>query len=83
MFDNITLEMSLKPFKKIDESYIHSVCSKIFEQWKPLLKNRKTVSIMLWVGDGSEILDYAGKMDLITGDVFDGTLADYQAALVK
>ena len=63
MFENITLEMSLKPFKKTDDAYIKKVCSQIFEQWRPLLKNRKCISIMLWVGDGSELLDYAGKMD--------------------
>lgn len=62
MFENITLEMSLKPFKKTDAEYIKKVCSGIFEQWKPLLKNRKTISVMLWTADGSEILDYAGNM---------------------
>lgn len=63
MFDNITLEMSLKPFKKIDQAYVQQICSGIFEQWAPLLKNRKSISIMLWVGDGSELLDYAGNMN--------------------
>ena len=63
MFKNITLEMSLKPFKKTDSEYIRKVCSYIFEQWKPLLKNRKIISVMLWVGDGSEILDYSGKQN--------------------
>ena len=63
MFENITLEVSLKPFKKTEASYVQRVCAQIFEQWRPLLKNRKTVSIMLWCGDGSEILDYAGKLD--------------------
>ena len=63
MFENITLEMSLKPFKKTDEKYIREICSKVFEQWRPLLRNRKSISVMLWVGDGSEILDYAGDMD--------------------
>ena len=62
MFNDITLEMSLKPFKKTDEAYIRKVCASVFEQWRPLLKNRKTVSIMLWVGDGSELLDYAGDL---------------------
>ena len=63
MFNNVTLEISLKPFKQTDEVYIRSVCAKIFEQWRPLLKNRKTASVMLWAGDGSEILDYAGNPD--------------------
>ena len=27
------------------------------------MKERESVSVMLWVGDGSEILDYAGEND--------------------
>lgn len=60
---NITLEMSLKPFKKIDKEYIEEVCSKIFEQWKPLVKGAETVSVLLWSADGSELFDYSGNMD--------------------
>ena len=67
MFENVTLELSLKPFKQTDEVYIQKVCAQIFEQWRPLLKDRKSISVMLWVGDGSEILDYAGNSD----DVFE------------
>lgn len=63
MFENITLEMSVKPFKQTDEAYVRRICAKVFDQWRPLLKGRKTVSIMLWVSDGSELLDYAGNMD--------------------
>ena len=63
MFKNITLELSLKPFKHTDDLYIRKICSQIFKQWSPLLKERESVSVMLWVGDGSEILDYAGKND--------------------
>ena len=63
MFRDITLEMSLKPFKQTDTESIRRVCTAVFEQWYPLLKNRETVSIMLWVGDGSELLDYAGNLE--------------------
>ena len=63
MFKTVNLEMSLKPFKMTDDEYIRSVCQKMFEQWRPLLKNRETISVMLWTADGSEILDYAGNMD--------------------
>ena len=63
MFDFITLEMSLKPFKRTDDDYIRSVCRDVFSQWRPLLKNRKSISVLLWVGDGSEILDYGGDLD--------------------
>lgn len=63
MFNTVNLEMSLKPFKKTDDEYIRGVCREVFEQWRPLLKNRETVSVMLWTADGSEILDYAGNTD--------------------
>ena len=62
MFKNITLEISLKPFKKTDSEYIRGVVKKIFTQWAPLLKGRETISVMLWASDGSEILDYAGEL---------------------
>lgn len=63
MFKSINLEISLKPFKETSEEYIRSVCRQIFTQWRPLLKDRKTISIMLWTADGSEILDYTGDLD--------------------
>lgn len=63
MFKSVTLEMSLKPFKKVDEISIEKVCTDVFEQWRPLLKNREVVSIMLWAADGSEIIDYSGDLD--------------------
>ena len=61
MFRTVTLEMSLKPFNKTDGDSIRAVCRSLFDQWRPLLKNRPAVSVMLWTGDGSEILDYAGE----------------------
>lgn len=63
MFENITLEMSLKPFKKTDAPFIKTVCETAFSQWKPLLKNAETVSVLLWCADGSELLDYRGSLN--------------------
>ncbi len=63
MFDRITLEMSLKPFKKTDDDYIREVCKKTFEDWRALLKGRKTIAVMLWCADGSELLDWSGELD--------------------
>lgn len=63
MFKNITLEISLKPFKETTDTYIRSVCQKVFEQWTPLIKNRESVSVLMWSADGSELLDYAGDLD--------------------
>ncbi|WP_031530316.1 hypothetical protein [Dyadobacter crusticola] len=59
-FNNITLEVSLKPFKKNDKAYIREVAREMFVQWHSLLRHTDTVSVMLWTGDGSEILDYKG-----------------------
>ncbi len=61
-FNNITLEVSLKPFKKNDAAYMRAVASEIFTQWYSLLRHTDTVSVMLWTSDGSEILDYSGDL---------------------
>ena len=63
MLQNVQLEMSLKPFRQVDDASIDAVCRAVFEQWKPLVKDVPTVSIMLWAADGCEILDYKGNMD--------------------
>ncbi len=63
MFKSVTLEMSLKPFKKTDEESVLTVCERVFEDWKHLLDGREVVSIMLWSADGSEILDYNRNLD--------------------
>ena len=63
MFKSVTLEVSLKPFKKTDDGYIRSVCEEIFAQWRPLVKDAETVSVMMWTADGSEILDYSGSLE--------------------
>jgi len=62
MFEKITLEMSLKPFKKTDSEYISSVCTRVWNQWQPLIKDAKIISIMFWTADGSELLDYRGNL---------------------
>lgn len=61
-FNNITLELSLKPFKKNDKTYIQDVAKELFKQWHALLRHTDTVSVMLWTSDGSEILDYKGSL---------------------
>ena len=32
MFENVTLEVSLKPFQRTDEDYIRKIAKQIFEQ---------------------------------------------------
>ena len=62
-FHNITLEMSLKPFKVNEKAYMREVADEVFTQWSALLRQADTVSVMLWTSDGSELLDYKGKLD--------------------
>lgn len=63
MIENISLEMSLKPFRQMTKDYVAKVMHRIYGQWKPLVQDAKTVSIMLWTADGSEILEYSRDMD--------------------
>lgn len=62
-FKNITLETSLKPFREITTENLERVCKKIFLQWKNLTGHADVVSVLLFSSDGSEILDYRGKLD--------------------
>lgn len=60
---DITLEMSCKVFKQTDRDYISAKCHEVFSQWKLLLNRAEQASVMLWTGDGSELLDYDGNLD--------------------
>lgn len=63
VFDRVTLEVSLKPFFRMEEPAIDSVCRRIFRQWSPLLGHARSSAVMLWTADGSEILDYRGRLE--------------------
>ncbi len=60
---NVTLEVSLKPFFQTDDESIRQTAKEIYRQWGPLTKHADQISIMFWAADGSEILDYAGKLE--------------------
>jgi hypothetical protein len=55
---DVQLEMSLKPFYDTTPATREAVCREIFTQWSALCRHAESVSIMLWTGDGSEILEY-------------------------
>jgi hypothetical protein len=59
----VCLEMSLKPFKSLEQSFIEEVCTELFDQWKELLIKASGCSVLLWTADGSEILEYRGELD--------------------
>ena len=60
---NVTLEMSPKPFREMREDYVRAVARVIFRQWEPLTLYADQISILLWTADGSEILEYDGRME--------------------
>ena len=62
-FKQIGLEMSFKPFKVNSESYIEERLIEIFSQWASILKYTEEIAVLLWIGDGSEILDYKGDLE--------------------
>ena len=59
----VCLELSLKPFRQLDDEYIYSVCYKLFDEWRGLIRHANSCAIMLWTSDGSEILSYSGNPD--------------------
>ena len=59
---NVTLEMSLKPFRDTSEAAARAVARRLFSQWRALVQHADTVSVLLWCADGSEILDYSGDL---------------------
>ena len=60
---NVTLEMSPKPFKVMDDEGIRSTCRELYRQWDALTRQAEMISVLLWTADGSEILEYRGQMD--------------------
>ena len=63
ILQRVTLEMSLKPFKSLEPEAIERVCDKAIRQWLPLIGLSDSVSVLLWVADGSEILVWDGRLE--------------------
>lgn len=59
----VTLEMSLKPFKAIDNASIDRVITRMFRQWAMVIEKFDSVAVLLWSADGSELLDYSGDLE--------------------
>ncbi|GAA3413724.1 hypothetical protein GCM10020370_71180 [Paenibacillus hodogayensis] len=53
----------MKPFRSMDPAHIDEVCSEAFRQWLPLIREGETCSMLLWVADGSEILEWDGNWE--------------------
>lgn len=61
--NNVTLEISAKPFLDDSEEMMFNVGRKMFIQWKNLTDKAEQISVMLWVADGSEILNWSGDLN--------------------
>ncbi len=59
---DVQLELSLKPFWDNSDETRDGVCRELFTQWLPLLRYADSISVMLLLGDGSEILEYTGNL---------------------
>ena len=59
---NVTLELSGKAFTDDSQYTMYNVCRKMFTQWKLLTDRADIVSVLLFIADGSEILEYAGDL---------------------
>lgn len=60
-FERVVLETSLKPFPNFGEAEIAATALEIAQQWAPLLEGAGSIGVLLWIGDGSEVLDWAGR----------------------
>ena len=60
---NVSLEMSLKPFGDPSPDHRDHVLRHLFRRWDALTRHADRVSVLLWAADGSEILDYAGRLE--------------------
>lgn len=61
--ENLTLELSLKPFGDLRGDAIANTCERIWTLWRPLIVQSRRLSVMLWVGSGDEILTWTGDPD--------------------
>ncbi|MBN1878256.1 MAG: hypothetical protein JXA33_28815 [Anaerolineae bacterium] len=59
----IALELSLKPFGYHDGRNDEDCARHVITAWRPLLEAAAEVSFMLWVADGSDILEWRGDLE--------------------
>lgn len=59
----VVLELSLKPFYDPSPEARDEVLRTIFNHWMPLIMNAKAVGLQFWIGDGSDLLEYRGRLE--------------------
>jgi hypothetical protein len=57
------MELSLKPFLKTDQASVLAAAAAVMEAWAAMAARAEEVAVLLWVGDGSDILGWHGDLD--------------------
>ena len=60
LFRRGTLEFGPKSLFRKDEAFLDSFFAELFRSYRQLLKHCDAVSLLFWLGDGTEILQYDG-----------------------
>ena len=63
LYQNGTLEISAKPFFQKDDAYLTDLFHELFLSWRSLLKHCRQVSLLWWLGEGTELMEYDRDMD--------------------
>ncbi|MFP4057723.1 MAG: hypothetical protein ACLF0G_12725 [Candidatus Brocadiia bacterium] len=59
----LVLETSLKPFRSAEPQAVRRTCHRLLGNWERLIAHAEELCILLWVGDGSEILEWRGDWE--------------------
>jgi hypothetical protein len=57
----LVLETSLKPFAADGRGAWRQTAHRLWTVWEALARRAEHLAVLLWVGDGSEILDWSGR----------------------
>lgn len=63
LFERVTLEFSLKPFYRPGAGTFADTAAEIMAVWSDLVQMSRGLAALLWIGDGSEMLEWKGDMD--------------------
>ncbi|MBR0056954.1 MAG: hypothetical protein IJP66_06445, partial [Kiritimatiellae bacterium] len=62
LFRHGTLEFGPKDLFRKDEAFLDSFFAELFRSYRQLLKHCDAVSLLFWLGDGTEILQFSGDL---------------------
>ena len=60
---NLTLEISAKPLFRKDDAFVLALFTDIFRHWWSLARHAERVSLLWWLSDGTDLLEYDGDLE--------------------